>query len=273
MGLGQRHIGLVGGGNMAEALVRGLLEARVASTAQLRASDPDQGRRDHLMQRYGIATATDNAVLAAWADVLVIAVKPAVVATIAADVRDALRPETLVVSIAAGVPTSAIEGGLGKGARVVRAMPNTAAMALCAATAVAPGRHATPEDLKAAVALFEAVGRVVVVPEAQLDAVTGLSGSGPAYVMVVIEALADGGVRAGLPRETALLLAAQTVYGAAKLQIESGDHPALLKDRVTSPGGTTIAGLARLEAAGLRGALIAAVEAATERSRELGRGV
>jgi pyrroline-5-carboxylate reductase len=144
MGLGQRHIGLVGGGNMAEALVRGLLEARVASTAQLRASDPDQGRRDHLMQRYGIATATDNAVLAAWADVLVIAVKPAVVATIAADVRDALRPETLVVSIAAGVPTSAIEGGLGKGARVVRAMPNTAAMATRRRWRSAPPRRWRP---------------------------------------------------------------------------------------------------------------------------------
>jgi pyrroline-5-carboxylate reductase len=269
--LGKRHIGFIGAGNMAEALVRGLLGSKAASTAGVRASDPSPLRRQGLLETYGVSTTDDNATLAQWADVLVLAVKPQVadqaLASIAGSVGDAL-----VISIAAGITTQRIEAALPKGTHVVRAMPNTAAMALAAATAVAPGRHAEPADLQLARSLFESVGRCVVVPEASLDAVTGLSGSGPAYVMLFIEALADGGVKAGLPRDVALMLAAQTVYGAAKLQLESGEHPAVLKDRVTSPGGTTIAGLGRLEAAGIRGALIDAVVAASERSRELGSG-
>jgi pyrroline-5-carboxylate reductase len=149
-------------------------------------------------------------------------------------------------------------------------MPNTAAIALAGASAIAAGPGALAEDLLIAKTLFDAVGRCVVVAEKLLDAVTGLSGSGPAYVMLFIEALADGGVKAGLPRDVALTLAAQTVYGAAKLQLESGEHPGVLKDRVTSPGGTTIAGLARLEAGGFRGVVIDAVDAATQRSIQLG---
>ena len=161
------------------------------------------------------------------------------------------------------MPIEALEARLPAGARVVRAMPNTAAIALAAATAIAPGAHATPADIEVARALFEAVGRCVVLDESLLDAVTGLSGSGPAYVMLMIEALADGGVKVGLGRDTALLLAAQTVYGAAKLQLETGEHPGRLKDMVTSPGGTAIAGLHTLESGGLRRTLIDAVEAAS----------
>lgn len=254
---------------MAEAMIRGLLHAGAVTSGQLRAADPAQARRDQLMQAYGIETMTDNAALASWADVVVLAVKPSVVSQALAEVADHLG-EALVVSIAAGVPLRSIEKKLRHGARVVRAMPNTAAMVLCGASAIAGGHAATDDDLAIAQRLFEAVGRCVVVPEKSLDAVTGLSGSGPAYVMLFIEALADGGVRAGLPRDIALTLAAQTVYGSAKLQIDSGEHPGVLKDRVTSPGGTTIAGLARLEAAGVRGAVIDAVEAATRRSIELG---
>ncbi len=254
---------------MAEAMIRGLLHAGAVSTAQLRAADPVEARRDWLMEQYGIETTADNAVLAGWADVVVLAVKPSVVRAALAEIADHLG-DALLVSIAAGVPLRSIEKGLGGGARAVRAMPNTAAMVLCGASAIAPGRAASDDDVAIAKLLFEAVGRCVVVPEKLLDAVTGLSGSGPAYVMLFIEALADGGVRAGLPREVALTLAAQTVYGSAKLQLDSGEHPGVLKDRVTSPGGTTIAGLARLEAAGVRGAVIDAVEAATLRSIELG---
>jgi pyrroline-5-carboxylate reductase len=270
-GLGKRHIGLLGGGNMAEALIRGLLAAGVTGKHSLRASDPSAERRAHLMASYGIETTADNPALAAWADLLVVAVKPQVMKEALASVGSAIKGGALVVSIAAGVSTSRIEAALPKGTRVVRAMPNAAAMALAAATAIAPGAHAESGDLELVLRLFESVGRAVCVSESTLDAVTGLSGSGPAYVMLVIEALADGGVRAGLPRDVALLLAAQTVYGGAKLQLDTGEHPAALKDRVTSPGGTTIAGLAKLEAAGVRGAFIDAVEAAAERSRELGR--
>ena len=254
---------------MAEALIRGLLAAG-ARPEHLAASDPSEDRRRLLAEAHGIRTHADNAEAARGADIVVIAVKPAVAAEAARSVAGAWSAETLVISIAAGVTTQTIERELPPGARVIRAMPNTPAVVLAGATAIAAGAEATPDDLEAAHALFESVGRVVVVPETQLDAVTGLSGSGPAYVMLVIEALADGGVRAGLPRAVATMLAAQTVYGAAKLQIESGEHPGVLKDRVTSPAGTTIAGLSALEGRGVRSAFIEAVAAASARSVELG---
>jgi pyrroline-5-carboxylate reductase len=177
----------------------------------------------------------------------------------------------LVVSIAAGVPIRSLESWVAPGTRVVRAMPNTAALARAGATAISRGTVASSADLDLARTLFDAVGKTVVLDESHLDAVTGLSGSGPAYVMLVIEALADGGVRVGLPRDVALLLAAQTVYGSAKLLLETGEHPARLKDMVTSPGGTTIAGLAALERGSVRSALMTAVEDATLRSAELGK--
>jgi pyrroline-5-carboxylate reductase len=265
-----RKIGFVGGGNMASALARGLLHSGTVTPDQIRASDVKEERLAELHDKYGIETTSDNEALARWADVIVIAVKPQIVDRILAPIATALKETDVVVSIAAGVPIEALEARLPKSARVVRAMPNTAAIALAGATAIAPGAHATPADIEVARALFEAVGRCVVLDESLLDAVTGLSGSGPAYVMLMIEALADGGVKVGLGRDTALLLAAQTVYGAAKLQIETGEHPGKLKDMVTSPGGTAIAGLHTLEAGGLRRTLIDAVEAASHRAEELG---
>lgn len=268
--LSGRKIGFIGGGNMASALVRGLLSSNAVEASAVRVSDVNDARRDELSAKFGVETTADNAVVADWADVIVIAVKPQIVDRILAPIADGVREGDLVISIAAGVPIEALEARLPAPARVVRTMPNTAAIALAGATAIAPGTHAQKADVEVARALFSAVGRCVVLDEGLLDAVTGLSGSGPAYVMLMIEALADGGVKVGLGRDVALLLAAQTVYGAAKLQLETGEHPGRLKDMVTSPGGTAIAGLHTLEAGGLRRTLIDAVEAAAERSAELG---
>jgi pyrroline-5-carboxylate reductase len=265
-----RHIGFLGAGAMAGALINGLLHSKSVSPEQIRASDVKDARLSELSGRYGITTTTDNAALVAWSDVLVIAVKPQIVDRVLPAVAEALRDDTVVVSIAAGVPIEVFEAALGPHARVVRSMPNTAAIALAGATAISAGTHASEADMAVAEALFEAVGRCAVLDESLLDAVTGLSGSGPAYIMLMIEALADGGVKVGLGRDTALMLAAQTVYGAAKLQLETGEHPGRLKDMVTSPGGTAIAGLHTLESGGLRRTLIDAVEAAARRASELG---
>jgi pyrroline-5-carboxylate reductase len=265
-----QKIGFVGAGNMAGALIKGLLHSGTVGAAQIQASDVRDERRAELVREHGIAVTKDNATVAAWSDVVVLAVKPQVIDKVMAPIAEALRPHALVVSIVAGVPIESIESRLPPQTRVVRTMPNTAAIALAGATAIAPGTHASDDDLRVARQLFEATGRVVVLDESLLDAVTGLSGSGPAYVMLIIEALADGGVKVGLHRETALLLAAQTVYGSAKLLLETGEHPGRLKDMVTSPGGTAIAGLHTLEAGGLRTTLINAVESATRRSVELG---
>jgi len=267
-----RKIGLLGAGNMAGALIRGLLGSKTLRSEQIRASDLRADQLAELATNHGIQTHADNAELLAWANVVVLSVKPQVIAQVLEQASSVLQSDTLVISIAAGVPLAAIEARL-PGARVLRAMPNTAAIALAGATGIAPGTHATPEDLRFARALFDAVGRSVVLDESALDAVTGLSGSGPAYVMLMIEALADGGVKVGLSRETALMLAAQTVYGSAKLLLETGEHPARLKDMVTSPGGTTIAGLHALEAGGLRHTLMNAVELATRRATELGQAM
>ena len=265
-----KKIGFVGAGNMAGALIKGLLLSGTVGPTQIQASDVREERLAELANEHGIAVTKDNAKLAAWSDVIVLAVKPQIIDKVMVPIASALRPEALVVSIAAGVPIEFIESRLPPETRVVRTMPNTAAIALAGATAIAPGTHASDEDLRLARQLFEAIGRVVVLDESLLDAVTGLSGSGPAYVMLMIEALADGGVKVGLHRETALLLAAQTVYGSAKLLLETGEHPGRIKDMVTSPGGTAIAGLHTLEAGGLRTTLINAVESATRRSIELG---
>ncbi|NUP05753.1 MAG: pyrroline-5-carboxylate reductase [Polyangiaceae bacterium] len=268
--LSGRKIGFLGGGAMATALIKGLVVSKSVGKEQIRASDVKQARLHELSQQFDIETTLDNAELVAWADVLVVAVKPQIVDRILPIVRTHMRDDTLVVSVAAGVPISVFEDALTKGARVIRTMPNTAAIALAGATALAAGSAATEKDMAVALALFEAVGRCAVLDENLLDAVTGLSGSGPAYVMLMIEALADGGVKVGLGRDTALMLAAQTVYGAAKLQLETGEHPGRLKDMVTSPGGTAIAGLHTLESGGLRRTLIDAVEAAAHRSAQLG---
>ncbi|MBL9025617.1 MAG: pyrroline-5-carboxylate reductase [Myxococcales bacterium] len=258
---------------MAGALIKGLVASKSVSPDHLMASDVKASRLTEIESAFGIRTTTDNAALVKFSDVVVVAVKPQIVDRVLPVIRENLKPSALVVSIAAGVPSVVFEEGLPQNAKFVRSMPNTAAIALAGATAIAAGSHATEEDMQVATELFEAVGRCATLDEALLDAVTGLSGSGPAYVMLMIEALADGGVKVGLGRDTALLLAAQTVYGAAKLQLESGEHPGRLKDMVTSPGGTAIAGLHTLESGGLRRTLIDAVEAAARRSRELGEAL
>ena len=271
--LADKRIGFVGGGAMAQALASGLVATGVPAEA-VAASDPDRGRREALKAAPGIETFETNADLVARSDLVVLAVKPGLVQTVLEEVVAADRggaSERLWVSIAAGVPLARLERALPKGARVVRAMPNTPALVGCGATAYTANRASSPEDRAATAALFEGVGWAWEAPqEALLDAVTGLSGSGPAYVLVFLEALGDAGVRMGLPRDAAHQLACQTVLGTARLALETGRHPAALKDQVTSPGGTTIAGLERLEAGGLRAAVHAAVEAATKRSRELG---
>lgn len=266
----KKTLGFVGGGNMAAALVKGLLHAKVVPPEGIIVSDVKLERLDVFREKHGVRTTTDNHELVRQADVVVLSVKPQVIDKVLGAIGKDITPSQLVVSVAAGVPVSAMEARLPEGARVVRTMPNTPATVDAGATAIAPGTHATEEDLEIARALFAAVGRVVTLDESLLDAVTGLSGSGPAYVMLMIEALADGGVKVGLHRDTALLLAAQTVYGSAKLLLETGEHPGRLKDMVTSPGGTAIAGLHTLESGGLRRTLIDAVEAATTRAAALG---
>jgi pyrroline-5-carboxylate reductase len=265
------RIGFLGGGNMAGALVAGLLGSKLVEQDQIRVAEPRQARLEELRAAHGIEASADNAAVVRWANIVVLSVKPQVLAQVLAECGSLIGKEHLVVSIVAGVPIRAVESKIAAGARVVRAMPNTPALSRAGATAIAKSASATAEDLDVARALFDAVGRTVLLDEAHLDAVTGLSGSGPGYVMLFIEALADGGVKAGLPRDVALILAAQTVFGSAKLLLDSGEHPAHLKDMVTSPGGTTIAGLTVLESAGMRGTLIAAVEAATARALELGK--
>lgn len=265
-----QRIGMLGAGNMAGALIRGLIASKSKTPEQIGASDLNPDRLVALKKQYGIQTFATNAELVRWADMVVLAVKPQVIDRVLTEIQPTLPATTLLVSIAAGIPISMIEARVTAGIPVVRAMPNTAAIALAGATGIAPGTHARPEHMELAKALFDAVGRTVVLDESLIDAVTGLSGSGPAYVMLIIEALADGGVRVGLHRDTALLLAAQTVYGSAKLQLETGEHPGRLKDMVTSPGGTAIAGLHTLESGGLRRTLIDAVSSATERAGQLG---
>ncbi len=265
-----QKIGLLGAGNMAEALIRGLLASGTVAPENLRASDSREDRLQEVRETHHIETTPFNDALVSWADVVVLAVKPQVLPDVLDQVGGALGGK-LLISIAAGVTTSNLAARSAPGTRVIRTMPNTAAIAQAGATAIAAGPHASAADLDLARNLFEAVGRAVVVAETLLDAVTGLSGSGPAYVMLFIEGLADGGVKAGLPRDIALTLAAQTVFGAAKLLVEQGEHPARLRDMVTSPGGTTITGLAELERVGVRHACISAVTAATQRSVELGR--
>jgi pyrroline-5-carboxylate reductase len=269
--LASKTIGFLGAGNMAEALIRGLLHG--GQPAQLiLASAPRRDRLDEIVGLYDIGTSTDNREVARKSDILVLSVKPQILERVLREVATEVRPGTLVVSVAAGISTATIEALLSEQARVVRSMPNTPALVRAGATAISAGRHATEDDLHLAKALFDAVGLTVALDESQLDAVTGLSGSGPAYIFLILEALADAGVKVGLSRRNAQRLAAQTVMGSAKLLLETDEHPGRLKDMVTSPGGTAIAGLHTLEQGGLRTTLINAVETATLRARELGRG-
>jgi pyrroline-5-carboxylate reductase len=263
-------VGFIGAGNMAEALIAGLLHAGLLPAERLMASDVDESKLAALHRRHGIRTTESNHEVAQEADILVLAVEPQILDSVLAQIAARRRADALVVSVAAGYPIARIARGLSGAERIVRSMPNTPSHVRQGVTAVAYEERLTEHDAAATRALFESIGHVIRVEERWLDAVTGLSGSGPAYVYLMIEALADGGVKMGLPRETAQLLAAQTVAGTAQLVLESGQHPGVLKDRVASPGGTSMAGLHELERGGLRAALMSAVEAATQRSRELG---
>jgi len=256
---------------MGGALARGLVHAGITPSDALLLSDPHEGHLAALRESLGISTTSDNSSVPPASDIVILAVKPQTVPQALADIRDGMRPEHLLISIAAGVRIATIEGALPVGVPVVRAMPNTPAQIDCGACGFCPGAHADPTHLAWAAAIFESVGIAIQVEERMMDAVTALSGSGPAYVYLMIEALVDGGVNVGLPREVAHELAAHTVFGAARMVIESGLHPARLKDMVATPSGTTIRALASLEQSGLRAALIDAVERAARRSAELGQ--
>ncbi len=262
-------VGIVGAGNMGGSLLHGLLDAGV-EPQRLTAVDQRTEILEPLAAR-GVVTGTELSLACDSRDIVIVGVKPQSAPAVLGALSEHLRKEQPVVSIMAGVTTDHISAMLGSEQPVIRVMPQTLVRLQAGATAVAGGRHATRQQTQMVIELFGCVGSSVEVEESLLDAVTGLSGSGPAYIYTVIEALADGGVKAGLPRETALQLAAQTVAGAGRMVLETGQHPAELRDQVTSPGGTTIAGLAELEAAGVRHAFIAAVDAATRRSKELGR--
>ena len=257
---------------MAEALIRGLVRGDHIPAGRITASGPRRERLDELALTYGISVTTDNREVARGCGLVVLSVKPQILDKVLREVGAELRPGTLVLSIAAGVDTETIEALVGDGVRVVRTMPNTPALVGAGATGISAGKHASAADLATAKAMFDAVGISVVLDEHHLDAVTGLSGSGPAYIFLIIEALSDAGVKVGLSRRNAQLLAAQTLMGSAKMLLETDEHPGRLKDMVTSPGGTAIAGLHTLEQGGLRTTLINAVETATKRARELGRG-
>lgn len=255
---------------MAHSIVRGLLAARLVEQARILVSDLSAERRVLFEKGCGVATTADNAEIVRQSTVVLLAVKPQAMAGLLSEIQPVAGPDTLYLSIAAGVTTSTLYAGLGRIGRIIRIMPNTAAQVQASATAICRGANATDDDLSVARELFDALGTTVVVDETLMDAVTGLSGSGPAYMYLVIEALADAGVRNGLTRATALQLAAQTCAGAAKMVLETGEHPGSLKDQVASPGGTTINGLYMLEKRGVRAAIIDAVSAAVARSKELG---
>jgi pyrroline-5-carboxylate reductase len=270
------QLGFIGGGVMAEAILSRLIQQEIFAPQTILVSDPLEQRRHFLSNHYGVKVTADNLVVAHQAQTLILAIKPQQLSAMALELQPAfaagasVHPVSLVISILAGVPLGQL-AAIFPGIAIIRAMPNTPATVGAGITAIALGAGVTVVEQARARAILEAVGKVLEVPESQLDAVTGLSGSGPGYIALVVEALTDGGVAAGLPRPIAAELALQTVWGTAQLLKESGWHPAELKDRVTSPGGTTIAGITALEQGGLRAALIAAVQTATQRSKELGQ--
>jgi pyrroline-5-carboxylate reductase len=266
-----KKVAFFGGGNMAEALIKGLIAAGTAKPEQILVTDISSDRLEHLRKTYGIIVQKGNLDAAREAGIILLSVKPQVIEKVLGEIAPAIDGKKLVISIAAGIAIAKIEKVLKDGSRVVRVMPNTPALVLAGAAALAGGKNATADDLALVQSIFNSVGRSVVVDEKLMDAVTGLSGSGPAYVFMIIDALSDAGVKAGLPRQLALELAAQTVYGAAKMVLETKEHPAKLRDMVTSPGGTTIEGLHALEKGRLRATIMNAVEAATARSKELGK--
>jgi pyrroline-5-carboxylate reductase len=262
----------IGGGNMAEALLKGLLSGLGVAPGRITATDVLSERRVYLETTYGVTTSADNPRVVQESDVVILAIKPQTMPEVLQTIAPAVTQDKLIISIAAGITLQTLQNALGAGNRVVRVMPNTPALVLSGAAGISPGGAATPQDVALVERIFGAVGRAVVVSDDLMDAVTGLSGSGPAFVFALIEGLSDGGVLMGLSRSVATVLAAQTVLGAAKMVLETGKHTGELKDMVTSPAGTTIAGLEVLEGAGLRGLMMETVRRATERSTALGRG-
>ena len=270
--LAGKRLAIIGAGAMGSALVRGLIQSGKLKADQIVASDIDEERLKQL-QPFGVQTTNDNKLAVQQSDIALLCVKPQVMDEVLAEISPAVDPKKhCVISIAAGIPISRLESALPEGTPVVRVMPNTPAQVLAGASAIALGTNATELHRQIAHEIFSAVGLVIDVPEKLIDAVTALSGSGPAYVFVFAEALADAGVNLGLPRAVALKLAAQTLLGAAKMLLETGKHPAELKDMVTSPGGTTIAALSVLERKAFRGAIIEAVAVAHQRAKELAKG-
>lgn len=267
--LTDRTIAILGAGTMGESLIRGLLEAGAAKAENLIATSRDQGRLADLATRFRVRTTLDNAAAVRDADVVVIAVKPKALDELLRQVKEAVTPRHTVVSIVAGAASSYIEARLAPGVPVVRSMPNTPCQVRAGVTAVSKGTHANDSHLATAHSLFGAIGECVTVDELYMDAITGLSASGPAFIFMVIESLAEGGVKVGLPRKLATQLAAHAVHGAGKLALETKEHPALLKDMVTTPAGCTMDGILQLEEGGLRVTLIKAVVKATQRAGEL----
>jgi pyrroline-5-carboxylate reductase len=266
-----KKIGFLGGGRMGEALIKGILQANLVSADQILVMEPDGARRSWLSEQYGVAVYAEPESVWSNCGIVLLAVKPQIMGRVLTENKKMIRKGHLLISIAAGITIAFLEQHTPKGSRIIRVMPNTPALVLEAASALSGGHNATQKDMEQATAIFEAIGKAVVVEEHLLDAVTGLSGSGPAYVFTFLEALIDAGLRVGLPRPIAETLVYQTVLGATRLAMTSGEHPAQLRAMVTSPGGTTIAGLHELESAGFNGILMDAVEAATKRSVELGQ--
>ncbi len=270
--LKDKIISLIGTGNMGQALLSGLIRSKTARPENLICTDIRESQLDRLREEFGVQTMSDNLAAVKKSDIVIYAVKPQILAAVLKETAEALDMDKLVISIAAGVSLQAIESKLEKELRLIRVMPNICASVGMGAAAVAAGNHVKDGDVELAKTIFDSVGTSIFIGENILmDAITGLSGSGPAYIFLIIDAMADAGVKMGLYRGDALALSAQTVLGSAKMLIETGEHPGLLKDQVTSPGGTAIAGLHTLEKGGLRTTIINAVEAATLRSKELGR--
>lgn len=267
----QTTIGILGLGNMGEALLKGILRGHLISPEQIMVSDSSSKRLRYIHKEYKVATTPSNEALVRSSSLVFLVIKPQVVSSVLSEIRQAVTQSHLLVSVVAGLTISSITAGLGGRRKVIRVMSNAPALIGEGATALAPGEGIEEKELKNVEHIFDALGRVVIVQEKDMDVITGLSGSGPAYLFMVMEALADGAVRMGLSREVALFLAAQTTLGAARMVLETGLHPAVLKEKVTSPGGTTMAGIHQLESDGLRGTLMSAVKAATERSAELGK--
>lgn len=268
--MADRRVGFIGAGKMATALARGLVAAKFVPAQSIVAADVSSAALEQFARETGATSADSNVDVLSNSEIVILAVKPQQMKDVLTEIAPEAKSRHLFVSIAAGIPLAFLSRGLGAERRIIRVMPNTPCLVSAGASAFALGGAATPDDGQLVSSLLSTVGVAVQVSETLLDAVTGLSGSGPAYVYQIIEALSDGGVQMGLPRNIATLLAAQTLLGAARMVIETGEHPGALKDAVTSPGGTTIAGLHALESGGLRGCLMNAVKAATLRSRELG---